>query len=362
MDRSEGVLPRRLAYVAVTRGGARLAARLAAALVGTVYACDRWRADGGASARVLGEPLSETITALFVAYDGVVFFTAVGVAVRLIAPCVRDKREDPAVVAVDDAGRYAVSVLSGHLGGGNALAERVAAILGAEPVITTASEARGTLPVDLLGREHGWRLEHSEAVKRVSAALVNGEPVGLVQDAGETDWWEGPLPSAVRRYDSLDALADGGRPGLVITDRVLPAALTAASATWVVYRPRSLVLGVGASSGVDAEEIEALARATLAAAGLAWESVREVATLDRKLAEPGLMAFAHRHELPLRGFAAEALAAVPVPNGSRLVASHVGTPSVCEAAACLAAGGPLVVTKRKSARTTVAVARRDEGA
>jgi cobalt-precorrin 5A hydrolase len=358
--RAEAVLPRRLAYVALTRGGARLAVRLATALPGTLYASERWRAEAGAAARALGERPGDSIPALLAAHDGLVFFTAVGVAVRLIAPCVRDKREDPAVVAVDDAGRYAVSVLSGHLGGGNALAERVAAILGAAPVVTTASEARGTLPVDLLGRDHGWRLENSVAVKRASAALVNDEPVGLVQEAGETDWWDGPLPSAIRRYGSLEALAEEGCPGLVITDRVLPAALAAASARWVVYRPRTLVLGVGASSGVDSEEIEALARATLRAAGLAWDSVHEVATLDRKLEEPGLVAFAHRHGLPLRGFAAGALAAVPVPNASPLVARHVGTPSVCEAAACLAAGGPLVVAKRKSARATAAVARRGE--
>ena len=359
--RAEALLPRRLGYVALTRGGARLAGCLAAALPGTIYVSERWRAAAGAAARALDEPPSHAMPALFAAHDGLVFFTAVGVTVRLIAPCVRDKRGDPAVVAVDDAGRYAVSVLSGHMGGANALTERVAALLGAAPVITTASEARGTLPVDLLGREHGWRLEHPEAVKRASAAVVNGEPVGLVQEAGETDWWEGPLPSAIRRYGGLEALAATDCPGLVITDRALPTELAVASARWVVYRPRSLVLGVGASSGVDVEEIEALARATLAAAGLAWASVREVATLDRKLAEPRLVAFAQRHELPLRGFAAEALATVPVPNASPLVASHVGTPSVCEAAACLAAGGPLIVVKRKSARATLAVARRGEG-
>lgn len=357
--RERAALPARIAIVAITRRGARFAARLAEAFPeAALYVAERWRAEAGERAQPFGGGLSRLVRDLFTTYEGLVFFTAVGIAVRLIAPHLRSKHTDPAVVAVDDAAHYAVSVLSGHRGGGNALAARVGALLGATPVLTTASEAHGTLPVDLLGREFGWQLEQQEVAKDVGAALVNGEPVGLVQEAGERDWWEGPLPPNVRPCDSLEALAALGWPGLVITDRCVPPALEPAAARWVLYRPRTLVLGVGASSGVTAEEIEALVRAALAEAGLAWGSLSAVATLDRRIAEPGLVAFATRHRLPLRGYPAAELAMVSVPHPSAAVARHVGTPSVCEAAACLAAGGPLVVSKRKGVRATVALARR----
>src|SRR5688572_5627654 len=184
----------RVALVAVTREGARLAGRLAGVVPGaTMYVAERWCGEAGRGpVPIRGGELGALVARLFGSSDGLVFFTAVGVAVRLVAPCLRSKYEDPGVVAVDDAGRYAVCVLSGHLGGGNALAEQVAAALGAQAVVTTASEARGTLAVDLLGQEYGWRVADWRAVKRVSAALVNGEPVGVYQDTGETEWRKGP--------------------------------------------------------------------------------------------------------------------------------------------------------------------------
>jgi len=351
-----------LALLAITRGGARLAARLAASLPdGDLYVAERWQPAGGPAARALGTPLGPAVGELFFRYRGLVFFTAVGVAVRLIAPYLRDKQADPAVVAVDESGRFAVAVLGGHGGGANELAARVAVVLGATPVVTTASEARGVPAIDLLGREHGWRIEGQAAVKAASAALVNGESVGLVQDAGERDWWDGRLPAHVAPYPDLATLAAAGCPGLVISDRLLPAEWRAAASRWVVYRPRTLVLGVGASRGVPADEVDGLARAACAEAGLAWASVGAIATLDRKLDEPGLVAFAARHDLPLQAYDAAALRAVAVPHPSPTVQGHVGTPSVCEAAAQLAAGGPLVLPKRKSAHATVAIARRPPG-
>jgi cobalt-precorrin 5A hydrolase len=348
-----------VALIAITRAGASLAAGVAAALPGAeVYIAPRWRDLAGPAAHPLGPTLGAEVARLFTTHDGLVFFAAVGVAVRLVAPHLRGKAEDPAVVAVDDAGRYAVSVLSGHLGGANALAERVGAILGAQAVVTTASEAHGLPALELLGQAWGWRVENLPAAKVVSAALVNGEPVGVVQEGGEPDWWPADAPP-LTRYDAAEALAAAACPALIITDRVLPRALAGLCRRWLILRPRTLVLGVGASTGVSADEIEALARAAVADAGLAWASLRLVATLDRKLAEPGVVAFAARHGVPLCGYPAAALAAILVPSPSAVVQRHVGTASVCEAAALLGAGGgTLAAAKRKSARTTVAVARR----
>jgi len=348
--------PRRVALIAITRRGAALATQLAAAWPhADLHVLARWCAAAGPRARPLEGRLAAAVPGLLARYEGLVFFSAVGIAVRLVAPHLRDKWHDPAVVAVDEAGRWAVSVLAGHAGGGNALAQAVAAVLGAQAVITTASEAQGLLPLEALATERGWRLAQPAPTARVSAALVNGERLGWVVDAPLAPM-EPPWPC--EQFPHLAALAAAGCPGVVVSDRLLAAPLAAVAATrWVVLRPPSLVLGVGASRGASAEEIEALAREAVAAAGLAWESIGLVATLDRKLAEPGLVAFAARHSLPLRGYPAAALASVPVPHPSAVVGAAVGTPSVAEAAALLAAGGMLVVPKRKGRRATVAVAR-----
>jgi cobalamin biosynthesis protein CbiG len=355
-----GSPPQRLALIAITRRGALLAGRLAAAWPhAEAFALARWQALAGPSAQPIHGRLAAAVPALLARYDGLVFFSAVGIAVRLVAPHLRDKWRDPAVVAVDEAGRWVVSVLAGHAGGGNALAAAVAAVLGAQAVITTASEARGLLSLEALAAAHGWRLALPAPTARVSAALVNGEQVGWVVGA-PVGAAAGQPPWACARFADIGALAAAGCPGVVISDRLLPAALAPLAAErWVVLRPPTLVLGVGASRGASADEIEELARRALSEAGFAWESVGLVATLDRKLAEPGVVAFAARHRLPLRGYPAATLAAVVVPHPSAAVGAAVGTPSVAEAAALLAAGGPLVVPKQKGRRVTVAVARRE---
>ena len=145
----------------------------------------------------------------FADYDGHVFVLAVGATVRLVAPLLEDKRTDPAVVCLDEAGRFAVALLSGHAGGGNALAAEVAGAVGATPVVTTASDAQGTLRVDLLGRELGWTLEDPRGnATRAAAAVVNGEPVLVADEAGGGAWWPAgaPLPANVAVAPSLDGV------------------------------------------------------------------------------------------------------------------------------------------------------------
>jgi cobalt-precorrin 5A hydrolase/precorrin-3B C17-methyltransferase len=234
---------------------------------------------------------------------------------------------------VDEAGRYAVALVSGHSGGANTLAGRVAAVLGAEPVITTATDAAGLPGLDTLG----WPAEG--AVAAVTRALLDGEPVAL--DCDQT--W--PLPP-------LPVSPDGtGQHRIVVTDRIVPG-----DDRTTVLRPPSLVAGIGASRGVSAAEVQGLLDQTLADAGLSPASVKALATVAAKAAEPGLVAVARTGVWPLMSYSPATLAAVPVPNPSPAVLAAVGTPSVAEAAA-LAGGGDLVVPKRKSAMATVAVAR-----
>jgi cobalt-precorrin 5A hydrolase/precorrin-3B C17-methyltransferase len=264
--------------------------------------------------------------------SGLVCFLATGAVVRLLAPLLADKGRDPGVVCVDEGLRFAVALVGGHGGGANALAEQVAGALGAQPVVTTATDAVGLPGLDTLG----WPVEG--AVAAVSRAMLDGAPVRLVADA---TW---PLPAL--------PVTDAGDHSVVVTDRVV-----GLDPRTAVLRPPSLVLGLGASRGVPAEEVEALVDRALGAAELSPLSVTAAATVDAKSSEHGLVEACRRRGWPLATFAPERLAQVDVPNPSEEPRKAVGTPSVAEAAALLL-GDELVVEKTKSARATVAVARR----
>ena len=139
-------------------------------------------------------------------YDQIVFFISLGAVVRLIAPHLKSKDEDPGILVVDDAAQFVIPVLSGHVGGANAYAEQVAALLGATAVVTTASDVGKTIPVDILGRELGWKVEAPKInITRVSAHVVNEEPIAFVQEAGAKNWWTRPtpLPKNISLFDNF---------------------------------------------------------------------------------------------------------------------------------------------------------------
>lgn len=299
--------------------------------------------------------------------DGLVLVCATGIAVRAIAPLLADKAADPAVVVVDDGGRFVVALTGGHRGGANALAREVASLLGAQPVVTTATDA-ARLPAldDLPG------FAAAGDIAGVTRAWLDGSPPAVAVDPALVAW---PLSEALTAASSS---GDGGPHRVVVTDRDVEP-----HAGQVVLRPRSLVLGVGSSSGADPEALHRLVVDTLAAEGLSVDAVGCVATVDRKASEPAIVELAAALGVPLRTFPADVLAAMPVPNPSGVVEAAVGTPSVAEAAALAATGvtvgggpeggrpgsggpggdapvqaGALVVEKRRSAEATVAVARR----
>jgi cobalt-precorrin 5A hydrolase/precorrin-3B C17-methyltransferase len=263
---------------------------------------------------------------------GFVLFLATGAAVRIVAPLLADKRSDPAVVCVDEAGRHAIALVGGHAGGANALARQVGALVDAEPVLTTATDAAGCIALDALPG-----FVAAGDVAAVTAAMLDGRAPRI---SNELDW---PLPAGLAAGD--------GPERVVVTDRYL-----APESGVVTLHPPSLVVGIGASTGAPPAAVAELLDSTLGAAGLARASVAEVATLDRKTSELALQALGFR----LRGFSAGSLRAVPVPTPSAVVARAVGTPSVAEAAALLAAGpsAELVARKQANSVATVAIARR----
>jgi cobalt-precorrin 5A hydrolase/precorrin-3B C17-methyltransferase len=304
-------------------------------VIGLVTTTAAGRAAAARLAAVLPDTQEYDVRAIedaFVECDAVVSFLATGATVRLLAPLLQDKAVDPGVVVVDEAHRFAVALVGGHGGGANALAHQVADVLGGTAVVTTATDAVGLPGLDTLG----WPVEG--AVAAVSRAMLDGAPVRLVADA---TWPLPPLP-----------VGPEGDHVLRVTDRLVdPDERTC------VLRPPSLVLGLGASRGVSADEVLALVDGALADAGLAGACVVEVGTADAKADEAGLVEACTSRGWDLTTFPAERLAAVAVPNPSEEPRRALGTPSVAEAAALLL-GDDLVVEKTKSARATVAVARR----
>ncbi|MGC5000361.1 MULTISPECIES: precorrin-3B C(17)-methyltransferase [unclassified Streptomyces] len=286
--------------------------------------------------RVYEGPVGEAVRAAFAECDRLVCFLATGATVRLLAPLLGDKAADPGVVCVDEGGRFAVSLVGGHGGGANELARAVGELLGAEPVVTTATDAVGLAGLDALG------LPVEGAVAAVSRALLDGEPVAL---EAESAWPLPPVP-----------FAEQGAYTVRLTDRAVQP-----GPHEVLLRPPSLVVGVGASKGAPAGEVLGLIEEALREAGLSVRSVAELATVDAKSEEPGIVTAAERLGVPLVTYPADELAAVAVPNPSEAPLAAVGTPSVAEAAA-LRNGGELLVPKRKSAATpamaTCAVVRR----
>lgn len=336
------------AIYAITKHGLEIARRLQAALpAADLFVSEKLHALAPWDARPLPLPMGPTLAETFTAYDCHVHVISVGAVVRMVAPLLDSKKTDPAIVCVDDAARFAICVLSGHVGRGNAFTERVAEILDATPVVTTASDARGTLTVDILGRELGWTLDDPDRnVTRGCAAVVNEAPVAFVHECGEPDFW-GPLPPNVRYFTSLDEVDPSAYEILLVaTDREIREAHRAHWVRAVIYRPKSLVVGVGCDKLTAPDLVARGVMALFARHNLSPRSLARIATIDLKRDEPALQALAQRHRCPLVTFTAAELDAVPMPTPSETVQRHVGTRGVAEPAALLA-GGDLIVPKQK---------------
>jgi len=332
----------KIAIVAITRHGVKLADKLKSLLGrGDVFVSSKFRGEVK-EANFFEVPLKELVASIWPLYDAFVFFVSLGAVIRIIAPHIKDKHVDPAVITIDDNATFVISVLSGHIGGANELTEHIARLLEATPVITTASDVGRTIPVDILGRQFGWILEGEENVTKVSAAVVNRERVGLFQDTGEKNWWkrETTIPENIKIYDSFDEMvSEQCSAYLIITDRIFNEGYSSILNNAVLYRPKSLVLGIGCDKGVSAGEIEELVISTLKKNGLSLKSVRRIATVDNRKKEKGINEFAEKYGFPIRYFTRDELNQVKdVPNPSEMAMKYLGVIGVAEPAAILGSG------------------------
>jgi len=393
--------PDRTAIVALTGQGAELALRLGERLPSSGCFLPRRHAVRGA---VAFDRVSEVLPRLWGRYDHLVCIMAAGIVVRLIAPLLSHKSTDPAVVVLDEKGRFAVSLVSGHLGGANRLARRIGELIGAQPVITTASDVQGKPALDLIAVDAGLEIENIVFLSRVSRAVIEEEPLWIfdpdrrigsrfeeqpevvllpkesseecepaVEESEEAFRTKGTGLGAETLPEANPAARRGrlaGKPDWPGQTEDEHSRVRARIGVWVSevmpppkvrclkLRPRNLVVGLGCNRGTPAGEIIELVKQAFRRAKLSPLSIRNFASIDLKADEPGVLDTAKSFNRPVSFFPGSALGEVRVPSPSAIVAKHIGVESVCEATALLSAqSGTLVLTKRKSANATLAVAR-----
>lgn len=290
-------------------------------------------------------PIRETIARIWSDYHGFVFVMAAGIAVRAIAPHIKDKKKDPCVVVVDECGNFAISLLSGHIGGGNALARRIADIIGAEAIITTASDNLGLAAIDLWANRPDLAIENEKDLTLTSARLVNKGSINVYSDV---------------RLPMLP-------PGLVQTDTPETADIVVSNRTDfkkgpLFLRPRNLVVGIGCNRGVTKNSIAYAVNETFKINGFSIFSIRNLASIDIKQDEAGLIEYAKTFGVDIKFYSSELLGTVMINKPSKTVLNATGVGGVCEPAAILSAGGDrgrLLVEKTKWKTVTVAVAEAD---
>lgn len=336
------------AIYALTRRGAELGARLASELNGDLYLPERFAVDFDAIGFSEFMPL---LASKFREYPSHVFIGATGIVVRALSGILGAKHTDPCMVVVDQAGRYAISLVGGHLGGGNELARKVALITGGEAVITTATDVEGLPSIDLLTLEWGLSIGNLEAVKEINAAILERSTI-QVFDPGDWTGLKRQNLGLRLQWIEMEDQWDPGIPGLFVTWKKMKPL-----SRQLLLHPRCLIGGLGCNRGTKAEEILALIEEVFEREALALSSLSCLASIALKSEELGLLEAARALNLPLRFFSGEELNSVEVPNPSHMPKVHVGAKSVCEAAAILGAkGGSLIVPKQKSSNATLAVA------
>ena len=344
----------KVSVIAITKNGISIGAKLKEIFPDwNVYAPSKFSNDK--EIIWYSEPTSEKIIELFKNNKALICLFSLGAVIRLIAPHLKDKKNDPAVIVIDDKTNFVISVLSGHLGGANELTQTIAEKLNAIPVITTAADVNKTIAVDLLGRDFGWKIDDDSTVTKISAFMVNEEKIGVYQDAGKINWFK-ELPKNVKIYDSLDDLEKSDSKGhLIISDKIMNDNFLIDS---VIYRPPSLVIGIGLHWETSKEKIKNGIDICLTKFNLSPKSIAKLVSIKKPSDVQGLIDIGKEMGVPVEYVDKEELSHVSVPNPSKTVKAFEGTSSVSEAAAIKVSGGKLIVEKQKfPPDLTIAIAR-----
>ena len=295
----------------------------------SVVSTDKWTADS------------------FRTCDAVIFVGAAGIAVRYIAPYIKDKAKDPAVIVIDELGRNIIPILSGHLGGANKLSETIGKRIGGNVIITTATDINNVFSADTFASENNMHIDNLEMVKTVSARLLEGKPVHIKSDVKI----EGELPKGI-------TYADSGDVGIFITTSAEPGPFKKT----LRLIPKNMTIGVGTHRGIDTATVEERVLSTLSKNNISMHSVRAGGSIDLKRNEKGLVEFFEKYKIPITFFTKEELEAVKGKfTASAYVKSITGVENVCErSAVAVSGGGKIIVRKDAGSGVTVAVAKKDK--
>jgi cobalt-precorrin 5A hydrolase len=346
----------RLLIIAASKGGAQLARRLRLGLEVTVKTIStlgdfevgvvvplRYVVDDEAGYPSGG--MAKLWQEQWESCHGIIFIGAAGIAVRMVAPLLEGKFLDPAVIVIDEAGRHAISLLSGHWGGGNSLTLEVATIIGADPVITTATDTLALPAFDVIAKEQSLVPVPFTAFRQANAAIVNGDSISIVGAKLPGEW-----PEQVRFYQDIDSVPQDGS----YTVAVGPYVLARAALSLV---PKCIFAGIGCRRGISPDEIQDALLRAFNDAGCHLEALAGVATITLKADEAGLLAAVDSLGLPVTFYTSEELAAVDGLHASDFVRQIAGCAGVSEQAAYLASGqGSVLLRRQVYGRVTVALA------
>ena len=349
----------RLSVISFTEQGQALGERIRECMGGpadeiVLYTkCSRTEDPHCHGAQQVAVSLTEWAGQQMAEHGAILFLGACGIAVRAIAPWITDKLHDSPVLVADEMGRYVIPLLSGHVGGANEMADRLAAAIGAIPVITTATDIQGRFAVDLFAKRNHLRILNKEGIAHVSSKILAGEEITMSIQTGHSAEGEA-APAQIRLCDYPPA----EQVDVLITEEnALPQGRAQLS-----LQPKKYILGVGCKKGTDGSGLEAFLTKTMQKAGICVEQVAAVASIDVKKEENGILQFCGKNRIPFLTYAAEKLQAVPGEfHGSAFVKERVGVDNVCERAAVCAAGegGRLYLEKQAEAGMTAAVAERE---
>ena len=336
------------AVYALTPQGAELGRRLVAEMGGDLFLSSSLPQDDRA---ISFERLADLVVKQFHLYRGHVFIAAAGIVVRTIAPLIKSKQEDPAVVALDHSGRFVISLLSGHLGGANRLAQEIARMTGGQAIITTATDTAGVPALDVLAQERNLAIANLEAVKAVSRVLLSEGRLQVRDPEDRLGLRQSNVVTSPVRWIESETEWSPMEPGVWVDWRQKEP-----RSDQLVLHPRCLIAGVGCNRGTDRSEIVDLIRKTFQKHVLAVQSLQCITTIEAKRDEEGLVGAAADLGVPLFFFGPDELNGVEVPNRSATVREHMGVSSVCEATALLKSGkGRLLIPKTKGRNVTLAV-------
>ena len=344
------------AYFYLTDEGGKLAHKLAAAHPGDIYNKENFK---------------ENLRAGFGRYDSLVCIMATGIVVRILAPLIVHKTSDPAVVVLDQKGKYAISLLSGHLGGANDLAREMAVISGGEAVITTATDVAGELSFDTFAKKHDMAIENIGQLKHISGALLSGKKVNVFTDKNAAELYPELAKEQKRGMIAILPLSEffktyaieSNIPAVVIDERLFVSNSTVPQAAPVLYlRPRTICAGIGCKRNMEQKPIEEALLQTLKEEGLHPLSLKCIATIPLKSDEPGIIGTAANLNVPLQIIPTEEIEKLDISQlgiaTSEFVASQTGVLSVSTACSYLASGkGEILRDKAKYKGITIALSK-----